>query len=156
MYLYIYNLYTVATHIFSVMYSIHLMMADRPKHVVKWKDNCTQENIWSLWRLSECFIYAFHYNKCFCQQRSWTSTVPLRGVFFLQIFLQNEVCNFIYALLFDNITVPSEIRHRMLYLVMFVNYDWKESSVSYWVEITSSSCRKHHGGQFMCLWRHIL
>jgi hypothetical protein len=45
---FIYNLYTVATRIRSVMYGIHLMMADWPKHVVKWKDNCTQENIWSL------------------------------------------------------------------------------------------------------------
>jgi hypothetical protein len=35
LYFYIYNLYTVATRIRSVMYGIHLRMADRPKHVVK-------------------------------------------------------------------------------------------------------------------------
>jgi hypothetical protein len=35
LYFYIYNLYTVATRIFSVMCGIHLMMADRPKHVAK-------------------------------------------------------------------------------------------------------------------------
>jgi hypothetical protein len=35
LHIFIYNLYTVVTRMRSVMYSIHLMMADQPKHVVK-------------------------------------------------------------------------------------------------------------------------